>query len=92
MIEVSNVRFVASNRDDARRGLLGFVACVVGDALHLDGLTLRRTTDGRLTLSFPARRDACGRQHFFVRPLDEVTRCDIENQVFEALGVEETEP
>jgi len=85
-LRIANVRFVAAPREEVKRGLLGWVSLVLNDAVQLDGLTLRRTLEGRLTLSFPARRDAAGCQHAFVRPLDNASRCEIEAQVFRALG------
>ena len=73
----------------AERGLIGFVSAVVNDALELDGLTLRRTLgDGRLTLSFPARRDRSGQQRAYFRPVGDAVRREIERQVFQALGLE----
>jgi len=50
-------------------GLLGYVSCTVAN-LRIDGLTLRRTRDGRFAISFPCRRDGSGRKHPIVRPLD----------------------
>ena len=84
---VSEVRFTASHGDDADYGLLGWIACVVDGSLALDGLALRRTMDGRLTLSFPARRDRSGRRHHYVRPSSDAARREIEEQVFAALGL-----
>lgn len=49
-------------------GLLGYVACRVDDLL-LDGLALRRTRGGKLTVTFPCRRDRHGRMHPLVRPV-----------------------
>ena len=49
-------------------GLLGYVACRVGD-LQLDGLAIRRTRSGKLTVAFPCRRDRRGRMHPLVRPV-----------------------
>ena len=57
-------------------------------ALALDGVALRRTRDGRRTLSFPARRDRQGRDHPYVRPLSTEARSAIERQVLDALGLE----
>ena len=57
--------------------------------LRLDGLALRRTADGRLSLSFPARRDTAGKQHPYLRPVDDAARRDIEHQIFTALGLGE---
>jgi DNA-binding cell septation regulator SpoVG len=84
-LEISEVVFTTATAALAQTGLLGFVSCCLNRALRLDGLTLRRTQDGKLTLSFPARRDARGRQHHFVRPIDDETRREIERQVIEAI-------
>jgi hypothetical protein len=89
MPRISHIRFVVASRDDISRGVLGWVSLTLDGALRLDGIALRRTLDGRLALSFPARRDGSGRQHPFVRPLDDVSRRQIEAQVFRALGLGE---
>lgn len=72
-------------------GLLGWVSCSYGH-LRLDGIALRRTRDGHLTLSYPERRDAAGRRHPVLRPLDDQARREIEEQVFAALGDLEGQP
>jgi DNA-binding cell septation regulator SpoVG len=91
-ISISNVRFTAASPEDAVGGLLGYVSATLNESLALDGLTLRRTADGRLTISFPARRDSTGRQRFFLRPLDDAARREIEVQVFRALGFTSAAP
>ena len=88
-LRITDVGFAGAPGYDKRRGLLGWVAFSVY-GLRLEGLTLRRTLDGHLTLSFPARRDAAGREHFYIRPVDDATRRDIEDQVFRAFGIEES--
>jgi DNA-binding cell septation regulator SpoVG len=88
-LRITNVRFTAASSEDLETGLLGWASCTLNDTLRLDGLTLRRTADQRLTLSFPARLDARGRQHFFVRPIDNISRREIEAQIFRALAIEE---
>jgi len=85
-IVISRVRFAAANAVEQATGLIGWISCVLNGAVLLDGLTLRRTRDGRSTISFPSRRDG-GQRHFFVRPLDDSTRLLIESQLFSALGV-----
>jgi len=87
-VVVSDVRFTQSGPDKASGGLLGWVSFTVG-GLRLDGIAVRRTADGRFALSFPARRDAAGRQHPYVLPLDDATRRDLEHQVFAAIGLGE---
>ncbi len=70
-------------------GLLGWVRVVLDGGLALDGLSLRRTLNGRMVLAFPSRRDGAGRSHAYIRPVDNDVRVSFERQVFEALGVEE---
>ena len=57
---------VARQRD----GLLGWLSLRIGNLL-LDGVALRRTSRGDLTLSWPARRDRGGRDHPVVWPVDD---------------------
>ena len=89
-IPITNVAFTAAPEDLVETGLLGFVSCSVGDAIRLQGLTLRRTATGRLAVSFPARTDSAGRRHYFSHPLDDDARRDIEAQIFAALGLTTT--
>ena len=84
----SSVRFTPASTSDERRGLLGFVSCTVGD-LVLDGITVRRTREGRLTLSFPARRGRGGEQHAYIRPIDESARRVIECEILAAIDLGE---
>ena len=86
-LRISDVHFTAASPAQVQAGLLGFVGCTLNSSLRLDGIALRRTADGRVALSFPARRDASGRQHFYVRPLDDRARREIEHHVFNALGL-----
>ena len=81
------MQFTAATESELSTGLLGFVSCIVNGSLVLDGIAVRQTADARLTLSFPARRDWLGRQHFPVRPIDDRARRSIELQIFRALGM-----
>ena len=87
-VQITAIRLTATPPGIARTGLIGWIRCTYG-SLVVDGLALRRTFDGRLTLSYPARRDGGGKQQFYVRPLDDDTRRSIESQVFEGLGIRE---
>ena len=75
--------WVRGSDKDIRGGLLGFVSVFYGD-LVLDGITVRRTADGRLTLSFPQRRDGRGRSHPLFRPVDDAARLRLEKAIFDA--------
>ena len=88
-IKISNVRFTPSIGLEAALGLRGWVSCVLNGRLKLDGIAVRRTRSGRLTLSFPSRKDRYGIEHFVVRPLDDAARKVMERQIFQALGIKE---
>ena len=88
-VKITDIKFAAASSKDVEGGLLGWASCSLNGALRLDGLAVRRTADGHLALSFPARKDSVGRQHPIVRPLDDHARREIEHAVFCALGLRE---
>jgi DNA-binding cell septation regulator SpoVG len=88
---ISAVRFIPATDAEAERGLLAFVKIDFGP-LILDGVTLRRTLDGRLTLGWPERTDRAGRRHPLVRPIDDEARRDLERAVLAELARQEREP
>ena len=51
---------------DQRTGLLGYVRVEFDDHV-LDGLTLRKTLEGQVRISFPARTDRHGNRHAYVK-------------------------
>jgi hypothetical protein len=77
--------WVRATDAEVRTGLLGYLSVQLGPLL-LDGITLRQTADGRLTLSFPARTDRAGRKHSYVRPVDDAARKAIEREILGQLG------
>ena len=81
-ITISDVRFTAAPITEQSRGLLGWLRVTVNGLIRLDGITLRRTALGRLTLSYPERRDRIGLVHPYIRPTDDSARHEIETQVF----------
>ncbi len=87
-MQFDDIRFVAAGPEHVESGLLGWIECTVNGMLRLEGLVLRRSAAGYLTLSFPARRDGADRERYYIRPLDDVARREIEHQIFRALGHE----
>ncbi len=61
---ITNITITPSSPADRDAGLLAFVRCSYGD-LELDGIVVRKTTDGRLLVTFPGKaRNGCGRRYF----------------------------
>ncbi|MBZ0150650.1 MAG: hypothetical protein K8J09_03890 [Planctomycetes bacterium] len=87
-LDISVRTWARGSDDDRRSGLLGYLSISYGDLL-LDGICLRRTSDARLTLSFPARTDRAGRRHSYIRPVDDTVRQEIEREILWQLGERE---
>ncbi len=84
---ITDVYFSSGTPSDRDAGLLGWLRCTLNNSVRLDGLTLRVTTEGRLSVSFPSRRDRRGAEHYILRPIDDPTRREFERQIFEGLGL-----
>ena len=84
-IKVTNVRFILAPPQYAAKGLIGWATAEINRAIAIV-TGVRRTRDGRLTLSFPARTDREGRQYDQAWPVDQHSRTSIERQVFAALA------
>lgn len=85
-MNVEEARFQDSTPKLAATGLLGWVSFVWG-GIRLDGVSVRRTAEGELTLSYPLREDRRGRTHPTFRPISDEVRREIEEQVFSQLGL-----
>ena len=86
--EVRVRTWVKAGEAEIKSGLLGFLSVTYGN-LVLDGICLRRTSDGRYALSFPARTDRAGRKHSYIRPADDEARQAIEAEILWQLGERE---
>ncbi len=91
VLPVSDVRFVAASERDRASGMLGYIRLHLGEFV-VDGITLRKTADRRLTLSFPSRTDRHGERHPLLRPANDTARREFEARVLEALGLGERQP
>ena len=87
-VEIRDVSFQAARPELVETGLLGWIEFSVAGVLRIEGVTLRRTADGRYALCFPQRRMVRTHRAYYVRPLDERARRDIERQVFIALNLD----
>jgi hypothetical protein len=88
-VQVSGVRFTPATDAESRRGLLGWVTCTLNGLVRLRGITLRRTAQGRLAISFPCSCDSVGRRLPYIKPIARHVRREIERQILEALDLQE---
>jgi hypothetical protein len=82
---ISDLHATPGSEADFERGLLGFVRFRYGDVL-VDGVAVRRTLSGTITLSWPERRDGAGRRHAVVRPASDSARVELERAVLAELA------
>lgn len=87
-IDVADVHFTAAALQEIEEGLLGWARLTLNGVLRLDGIAVRRTLGGHVTISFPARRDRAGRVHKLMRPVNAEVGREIEHQVLKAVGLE----
>jgi DNA-binding cell septation regulator SpoVG len=74
---IADLRFTPTSPAVAESGLLAWASCRLGP-IRVQGLAVRRTLSGHLSVTFPSRRDRRGRKHEIVAPLDRATRREIE--------------
>ena len=72
--------YTKATPEQIRAGFLGFLS-VTYHGLVLDSITLRRTTDNRLVLSFPTRVNKAGRSFTYFRPENDRVRAEIEHEL-----------
>jgi DNA-binding cell septation regulator SpoVG len=77
--------WVKASDQDVRSGLLGWISVEYG-SLVIDNIALRRTSSGRLALSFPTRTARNGEKHAIVRPIDDRARRAVEAEILGQLG------
>lgn len=85
-LAITHISFTTAQPHHRARGHEGWVTFVVAGAIRIDGVRVRRTEDGTLSLSFPARRDRSGHMHSLASPISASARQQIESKVFAGLA------
>ncbi len=80
-------QLAAAIAEQVEDGLLEWMALVIDGAVKVDGIMVRRTREGRLTLSFPSHDDY-GNRHHCARPVSGRARREIEREVIGRLRLE----
>ncbi len=83
--EISEIRIDTAPPELVETGQIAWVSFLLNDRLRVSGVTARRTLDGEFRLSFPARISDDGTKNFFIRPISDEARCEIEGAILDAL-------
>lgn len=66
---IRNVAVILATPEQENGGLLGWAGLTVG-AFRFDGLAIRRRLDGKMIVTYPAKKDGRGGVHHAITPLD----------------------
>lgn len=83
--DITEIRIDAAPPELAATGHIAWISLLLNDRLRISGVTARRTLDGEFRLSFPARTSDDGSKHFYIRPINDEARVEIETAIFDAL-------
>ena len=67
--------------DGGSGGLVGWASCVVGGALYLNNIAIRRSREGRTILTFPAKRSKRDQKYFFFNPISREAKAAFEDAI-----------
>lgn len=81
MIRFTDLRIKPASAADKASGLVAYLAMTLPGGLRVDGLTLRRTAKGVLSVSYPERRSASGDRHPILCPATPEDRAAFEAAV-----------
>lgn len=92
MLEIRDVVLTEAPASDRSTGLCAYASFSLDQLLRVDGVAVRRTRDGRIVLSWPSRKDATGRHHPILRPMNDAARVELERAILAAVGYRPEEP
>jgi len=84
-VKVSDIRFTAAPKALRGTGLYAFAQVLLDGRWEVDGIAIRRSLEGALLVTFPARKDGSGAARPYFRPVDPEARAAIEVAVLHAL-------
>jgi hypothetical protein len=85
-LRVTSLRVIAANDVDCDRGVIAWLSFVVGDGLLVDGVAFRITEEGHPIFAWPGRKDGVGVRRYWVRPLRDDAKQEIEAQLLRQIG------
>lgn len=78
---VSDITFQRAHGAAYRGGVEGWVRCTIDSWLRLDGLVIRRTATGDVSVFFPEHIDAAARRHALIWPVRAEDRAELQRVI-----------
>ena len=75
------IRLVDSNED----GLIGWASCVVNGSLYLNNIAIRKSREGKVILTFPAKKSKGDSKYFFFNPISHDAARILEEAIIDKL-------
>lgn len=86
MSRVSKVQFRPAAAAQRNEGIVAWVGFVLDRGVVVDGVAIKRVSNGSLDVVWPGHRDAWGKIHHHVLPAGESVREAIEAELLERLA------
>jgi hypothetical protein len=91
VLTVARVCFTPATETDQLGGLLGWVAADIGE-FRFDGLTVRRTAEGKTRIFFPEKKLHGGQRVALARPLSKGAARGVEKHLIARLRAQRALP
>lgn len=90
LLDVSqiHVRFV----EDGTDGLIAWASCVVGNTIKLDNIAIRRSRDGQLYTTYPAKLTSGGKKYNYYNPVNVTAAKAIQEAVLAHFAWHQSDP
>lgn len=82
----SKMQFNESSPEQKEKGLLGWVSFDVLEMFRFNAVAVRENKANVVSLSYPANVSSSGKQHHYVRPLNDEVRIRVEDEILGTLG------
>lgn len=82
-LKVSEVKIRLVDRSED--GLIGWASCVVNGSLYLNNIAIRHSRDGRVILTFPAKKSRGESKYFIFNPISHEAARVLEEAIIDKL-------
>lgn len=82
-IKVSEVKVRLMDRNED--GLIGWASCVVNDSIYLNNIAIRLGKDGRVVLTYPAKKSKSDSRYFHFNPISQEAARVLEAAILDRL-------
>ncbi len=80
------MQFNAAPEKHREKGVIGWVSFDIYESFRVNAVVVKENREGHVSLSYPANKSPDGTLHHYVRPLNNETRLQVEDEILGVLG------